>query len=164
MMKSIDMSRAVYFLVLIVAVVLGFLLANTHAANWVPYVMIGLGALSIGLLLTLLFVKNAGISFSWPALLAMGLVVTLMSTALFKRLFQAPIPDAVQAVVERLEDHRVEQGDYPTNLEAVEPPTIDAALRYVQRQQGDEFTLQYIPEEASTQTYRSEQRSWVVAD
>ncbi len=163
-MPSVNTNRLLYFLVLLTAVVLGFVLSGFQAGSWVPYVMIGIGSLSLGLLLTLLFVRNAGITVSWPALIAMGVVVTLMSTALFKRLRAEPVPTAVEAVVTSLQEHQQAQGTFPSNLDPIEMTDFPGAVKYVRRQQGEAFTLRYIPDQGSVQTYRSDVGEWTISD
>lgn len=163
-MSSVDVSRALYFLVLITAIVLGFMLSGFQASSWIPYVVIGLGSLSLGLLLTLLFVKNAGITVSWPALIALGLVVTLMSTALFKRLRAEPVPPTVEAVVTSLQAYQQAQGEFPSDLDPIEMSNFPGAVEYVQRQQGEAFTLRYVPDEGTVQTYRSDGGGWTISD
>jgi len=153
-----------YFLVLFIAIVLGFVLSGFQASSWVPYAMIGIGSLSLGLLLTLLFVRNAGITVSWPALLAMGVVVTLMSTALFKRLRAEPVPSAVEAVVSSLREHQQAQGKFPPDLDSIEMTDFPGAVQYIRRQQGDAFTLRYVPAQGTVQTYRSDVGEWTVSD
>ena len=163
-MQTANTSRILYFLVLFTAIVLGFVLSGVQGSGWIPYVLIGLGSLSLGLLLTLLFVKNAGITVSWPALIALGLVVTLMSTALFNRLKATPVPEDVAAVVSEVESYHDLHGAYPEGLESIEMADFAGAVEYDQRQQGDAFTLRYTPEKGSIQTYRSDVGEWNLSD
>ena len=163
-LPRIDPNRAAFFLILLVALFLGLALSNFSPAIWVPYVLLGLGTLSLGLLLTLLVVKKAGISFSWPALLALGVVATLMFTALFKQLFADPVPERAQAVVEALHTYQTDHNQYPEDLKTLPLESVPNALQYKIRQEGQAFDLLYQPAQGTAYRYRSDTENWVIME
>lgn len=164
-MPHINPNRAAFFLVLIIALFLGLALSNFTAADWVPYVLLGMGCLSIGLLLTLLFVKKAGITFSWPALLALGVVATLMFTALFKQVFADPVPPEAKAMVEALEDYHGTHNIYPKSLSDLSlEEKIPTGLQYQTRSNGEVFDLLYKPADGTSHRYRSSTERWSILE
>jgi hypothetical protein len=163
-MTPINQGRVVYFLVIFLAAILGFLLSGLSVGSWVPYVLLGMLCLSLGLLFTLLFVKNAGTTTSWPALIAMGVVLTLLFTGIFQRAKGATVPDEAQAVVEALQTYQEKNERYPKALDQLPLGDIPARLSYEPGAEGHSFVLRYRPEEGPLHTYRSEAQNWKQAE